>query len=210
MREGVGGAMSNLDRILKEAEPGGWLAFERHEITRERFGLWRCAKPGTVRESFWVASAAPALVIFGDLGELIFLPHAANSLRWAAGTKWDPANPYYPMTKVSQRLDLEEFSIEEATAFLEECVEECKASSVLDEEELERYSSMLERWRSHALDDPREAEAEWWGLWSEFGDPDAPDCRFLKSGVCVTWIALCWFMRHVSESDPRFAEELRP
>lgn len=194
-------------KLLDAATKGQW--YDKHEIERVRFGLWRCSRPETRMGSFWVAYNGPALVVFGDLGEMILLPYDANALRWAKNTKFDPAYPYYPMTKLSPQMRQREFQPDEATAYLEERVEECKTSHVLDEDDLARWSKMLKDWKDRLLYVGEDRlQDEWYTLWSDHDMDDPPDCTEWSERLIRVYLALCWFMSHVSWDDPRFTEEL--
>jgi len=192
--------------LLAQARKDKWL--DTHEIKRIRFGLWHCAKPGTRMGSFNVAYNGSALVVFGDLGEMILLPNDANAFRWAKNTTFNPENPYYPLTKLSPQMRDKEFQADEALAYLKERVEECKTSTVLDERDLNKWTKMLKEWEEYPHDEHWEQESYWHQLWSDHDLDDPADCRSWTPRVLWVYTALCWFMGKVEWEDPRFKEEL--
>jgi hypothetical protein len=195
--------MGNADSIYKETCDRK--VFDRHEITRERFGLWYCGARDTCNMSFRVVVAPGLLMLYGDAGEIIFLPNDRNSLHWASGDTFRAEYPYYPMTKLSPQMRAQEFIPEDATRWVNEWIREARKQG--DKEDARRYIKMAREWKDNLHGSDSEAETAWYALCQDHDVDDPPSCRDFPSRIYVCFQAMCWFMSHVSESDPRFAEE---
>lgn len=181
--------------------------FDQHIITREREGVWYCGIPHDSNMSFRVVSAPGAIIIYGDLGELIFLPNARNALWWAYKTKWDPESPYYPLTKISPQLRDKVFVVEEIDAHIEERLKDSYEAE--DKEEEQRWLRIKEKWDDFAdRDNLTNAEQYWYQLCCEENEDDPIDGMNWTSRVLWIYQAMCWFMSHVDHRDERFKGEL--
>lgn len=198
--------MGNSDRIYNEVCTRQ--TFDGHEITRERFGVWHCGKKNTNNLSFYVVLAPGMLMLYGDIGEIIFLPYAKNALQWAGSDTFRAEYPYYPMTKLSPQMREKEFLPEEATDWIKQWIREARKQG--DKEEVRGYIKMARDWKEQLHDSECEAETAWYALCQDHGVDDPPSCRDFPSRTYYCFQAMCWFMTHVNAEDPRFAEELKP
>lgn len=197
--------MGNADRIYKETCDRK--TFDRHEITRERFGVWYCGQKNTGNLSFRVVTATGMLMLYGDLGEIIFLPNDRHALRWAYGDTFRAEFPYYPMTKLSPQMREKEFLPEDATSWINDQIRQYRKDG--DPETVKDYIKMAREWKNHLHASDVEAEASWYALCSDHQIDDPPTCRDFPPRTYLCFQAMCWFMSHVSEADPRFSEELK-
>lgn len=196
--------MSTYERILAQIQRNR--TFDKHVIKKVGPTTWFCHRPGHGSMGSWFVSCQPgAILMWGDMGESIYTIYGGSSIVWGK-RNFHPDNTYYPLTKLSTQLRDERFSSEAATAYLEERVEEARTSGVLDAADLERARAMLARWKDRCGGEYYEDEAEWWKLWSDFDDPDAPNMREFVPRVWWTFFCLCWFFSHVSADDERFKE----
>jgi hypothetical protein len=193
------------DRLIEEIQRRRF--FDNHHIEKRGPTTWRCRVQGEGGiNAFYVTTQPGAIIMWGDLGELIFTIYGApNAFHWGR-RNFRRTDTYYPFTKLALDMRDKRFSTEDATDYLKERVEEAKTSSVLDAEDLARAEKMLKTWEIRCGNEPHEDEAEWWRLWSEFDDPDAPDMRDWKPRIYWCFFCLCWFFSHVSADDPRFSE----
>lgn len=190
-----------VDAVRKEQ------IFDQHVITREREGVWHCGIPHDSNMSFRVVSTPGAIIIYGDLGELIFLPNTRNALWWAYKTKWDPENPYYPLTKISPQLRDKIFVVEEIDAHIEERLKDSYEAEDKDEEY--RWLRIREKWDDFPdRDNQTYAEQYWYQLCNEENEDDPIDGMNWTSRVLWIYQAMCWFMSHVDPRDERFRAEL--
>lgn len=180
--------------------------FDRHEITRERFGVWYCGAKDTGNMSFRVVVAPGMLMLYGDIGEIIFLPYAKNTLAWAVGS-FQPEYPYYPMTKLSHHMREKEFQSDEVEGWLLEKVRENRKSR--DNKWTKHYIDLVRRWRESDRDGLHQAERSWHELCYTSNLDDPPTFTDYPTGIYLCFQAMCWFMSHVSADDPRFSEELK-
>lgn len=63
-------------------------AFAEHVLTEEAPGQWLCAKPGTGIYHFRVAQLKGALVVWGDIGDLI-IANGRGTVAWFRGAQRD-------------------------------------------------------------------------------------------------------------------------
>lgn len=198
--------MGTIHKALKEIRERHY--FDEHEIERVRHGVWLASKRTTQMGSFYVVDAPGALLMYGDLGELTFLHYShESSLMWGK-RNFDPNYPYYPMTKLVPQLREQRFVPKEADDWLDERIEECKTSRVLDEKNAAHWKKIKARWDDEVDKfDIHEAERQWWEINSEEGECDPPGCRDWTTTVAFCFQAFCWFFTHVSKDDPRFSEE---
>jgi hypothetical protein len=196
--------MSTYDRILAQIKRNR--QFDEHVIKKVGPTTWFCHRPGHgSMGSFFVSTQHGAILMWGDMGETIYMIYGGSSIVWGK-RNFHPDNTYYPLTKLSPAHRIEQFSTEAATDYLKERVEEAKTSTVLDEKALDRAEEMLSEWKDRCGNEYYEDEGEWWRLWSEFDDPDAPNMREFVPRVWWTFFCLCWFFSHVSADDERFKE----
>ena len=192
------------DRILAEIQRGR--SFDNHVIEKISATTWFCHKNESMISSFYITTQPGAIIMWGDLGEAIYTIYGRqNAFHWGR-RNFRREDTYYPFTKLSLQMRDQEFSTEDATDFLKERHEECKTSTVHDDEDTYRAKKMLKRWKEVSGNEPHEDEDEWWKLWAEFDDPDAPDMRDWTTRTYWTFFCLCWFFSHVSADDPRFSE----
>lgn len=198
--------MRTFEKILKQIQRDDW--FDKHVVKKVRATTWFCHKHGEGSiQSFWVTVQPGAIVMWGDMGEAIYTVYGGSSMAWGKRNfRFPDACSYYPFTKLAPQMREERFSTEAATDYLKQQVEEAKTSAVLDEDDLARAEKMLAEWEDRRTDDPREDEAAWWTLWSDFGDPDAPDMCEFTPRVYWPYFCLCWFFAQADISDERFTE----
>lgn len=92
--------------------------FANHVMRREAGCTWRCARPGTFTYGFRVTWAPGALMISGDIGDLI-VRHYSFSDPWAAaawvnGAEWDYFMEKAAAEKEYERDETAEFIVERA------------------------------------------------------------------------------------------------
>lgn len=198
--------MNNNDHVL--AEIARHNPFDDFRIVRERHGLWYCGKPGTGNMSFRVVFAPGMLMLYGDIGEIIFMPNDRHSLRWAYGDVFRPAYPYYPMSKISPQMREKEFLPERVEEWLIESIRDHRKNG--DPEDVRNYIKFLRAWRSRCADGPLFEQSTYYELCSEHRIDDPPSCSDYPCRTYWCFQAMCWFMSHVNPDDPRFAEEMKP
>lgn len=189
---------SFADKRLRQATEYARSDFDKHEIKRIRFGVWRCATPGTLINHFYVTFSPGALMVHGDIGEIMFVPFKPHALRWALGV-FRPTYINYPLEKLSGQIKGKEFS--------QEVAEENAQYLISEEEDFKRRKKMRESW-----DLTGEGEYEYYEFLGEWvdGDYDGLSARTWTFRTLLVYQAACWFMTHVSADDERFKEELAP
>jgi len=193
------------DRILKYIQTDRY--FDGHVIEKIGPVTWFCHRPkhGST-SSFYISTQPGAIIMWGDMGEAIYTIYGkANAFHWGR-RNFRPNDTYYPFTKLSSQMRDKVFSTEDATDFLKERYEECKTSSVHDDEDAERAKKMLDAWEEQSGNEPHEDEAVWWSIHHEFDDSDAADMRDWTERTYWCFSCLCWFFTHVSADDERFKE----
>ncbi len=181
---------------LRQAQEYARKDFETHTITRVRFGVWRCATPGTLINHFYVTFSPGALMVHGDIGEIMFVPRKPSALRWAKGV-FRPDYIEYPFQKLSRQIKADEYSKEVA----------CENAEYLigEEEDPKIKAEMKEVWD---FTDP-ENSSDYYEFIGQFCDDyDGLAARAWTFRTLLVYQALCWFMQHVSSKDERFKEEL--
>jgi hypothetical protein len=192
------------DRCIKQIQQDQY--FDKHVIEKRGPTTWFCHKNEGSISSFYITCQPGAIIMWGDLGEVIYTIYGRqNGIHWGK-RNFRRTDTYYPFTKLSLQMRDKVFSTEDATDFLKERYEECKTSTVHDEQDTERAKKMLEKWKEVSGNESHEDEGEWWKLHYEFDDPDAPDMRDWTTRTYWTFFCLCWFFSHVSADDPRFSE----
>ena len=199
--------VSNCQSAYEQARSHKW--FDKHRIIREGPGLWYCGEKGTGCRHFRVIMVPGKIILTGDLGDMILNVNHRKPLRWALGSKFNPTQPYYPLSKLSQECRNQEFIVEDAIDWLKDQIREYRKWG--DKEQVQLYIKMLREYRSfHCLDHPREAEREWYEVLYRNNYDEPPGFRDHDIGTYFRYQALCWFMSHVNPNDERFCEELKP
>jgi hypothetical protein len=177
--------------------------FDKHQIKKLGPTTWWCHVPGQGGiQSYYVSIQPGAIIMWGDVGEAIYLIYGGNPIVWGKRNFRFPDHySYYPFTKLSPQLRDEQFRTEDATVYLKNAIKE--AGTIAEERQAKK---MLEAWKERSGNEPHEDEGAWWSMWDEFGTPDAPDMRGLSARTYWCFFCLCWFFSHVSADDERFKE----
>ena len=187
-------AEDRLQRAIQYAQSD----FAQHEITRIRYGVWCCAQTGTLINRFYVTFSPGALMVHGDIGEILFVPHKPHALRWAKGV-FRPDYIQYPFEKLSRQI--------KDTEYCPGVARENADYLVSEEEDPKRKAEMAEAARWLDCDD----EHDYYEFIHEWADE--PEGLWAQSWTFRTlrvYQALCWFMERANRSDERFREELAP
>lgn len=187
-------ALSATERMHASAIDAAKRRFAKHEVVVEGEGRYLCRKPGTGVDSFRVIFAPGAIFFFGDLYELILMPHDRDSKAWLRGTLRDGREIGYPLSKIShtQRDYVKEFCPDLA----EEIVAEYEREEPKRAKDWERVREAIDR------GDDREARRAWDEVWWDISS----DCEFPSA---VTWTpmtlfqleALRWFVRKIEDEE---------
>jgi hypothetical protein len=81
-----------LDRradIILDARRQADEAFQHHVITKTGDERWRCGRPDTSIYAFTVVTAPGVVILYGDIGEMIFRHGAADTIAWLKGAGHD-------------------------------------------------------------------------------------------------------------------------
>ena len=173
---------------------------DKHVITRERFGVWRCAEPGSWINGFYVTWSPGAVIVHGDLGELILVPYKPNAFKWALGV-CRPDYVDYPLEKIARNMKAEEYVPEIADEIVQDYLTNPDYGLTDDQKNgLELGWEAADRHDERALYD---------ALTDAAIDHDYEDnVRAFTMRTLVVYQALCWFFTHVNAEDERFKEEL--
>jgi hypothetical protein len=97
-------------------------AFTNHVLLKEGDGRWYCGKPGTCIYSFRVIVAPRAVIVYGDIGEVILLPNDNDALAWLRGSVSGNAGDVdYALGKSPWDLRTRQFLPAEVEAYIAEC-----------------------------------------------------------------------------------------
>ena len=169
--------------------------FKDHFLTQDNERQWHVGVPGTGIMSFRVLTPPGAVILYGDIGELILRPHGRDSLGWLR------TSPHldYVLGKTPYLLQRKVFLIEEARAY----IAEMRAETPLVAITADRLEEAMEDAR---LDDPpsetADALREWHRVYYEVtGDSEPPSCSDWDNEMLWCWHGLQCFLR-LLEAEP--------
>lgn len=132
--------------------------FSRHVVTPEGEGRWLFAAPDTGMFHFRVIAAPRAVIVYGDIDDIILVPSDRDALRWLRSVLRGDRGVYdlsYVAEKVRGRDSITEFKprlleewVAERRREIEEQITDEKANDEPDEEAIEAAEERLS-----ALDD---------------------------------------------------------
>lgn len=194
--------------------------FSEHVITKEATGRWFCGKPGTGIYSFRVLCVPGAVIVYGDIGELILRPYASppDELAWLRGAAKNAKYPEYCLGKCPPAHKQEEFLSGDAVKYLRNMVDEAHSwydtcqerpdeilpLSLVGPEyvaEVARTAKEIaERWESNR-GYMRPALAWSDAVYSVTCDPEMDHCLDFSAEMLFCFNALCWFVEHLPETE---------
>lgn len=161
--------------------------FKDHVITTlvdddaKRVHVYRCAQPGTGIHHFYVSVLPGAILVHGDIGELL-IDHPSGGLGWLRSSV--ESMDYF----LGKAYNLKETAFMEGDAEALLCDEEWR-----DKETRER---IREEWRGRHLDD--EMGRGWdEAVYEITGDCEFPRCREYDFTSLWCYEALRWFAAHL-------------
>lgn len=160
-------------------------SFAAHQITVTKKGDYLCRRPGTGVYHFFVILRPGAVIVYGDIGDGIFLFSDADALKWLRGAVRSPG---YLLEKLVTKTT--DFYPGDAIEFAEEHAKEYEG----------KWREVYE-WAVEA-NQCGELHAGSWGqqVYDEIGDAEACSIGTEPSSRCL-WLveALKWFVGHVDQ-----------
>lgn len=154
-------------------------SFEHHQVKQLNPEHWRVANPDHGHYSYHIIAPPSAIIIYGDLGEMILRHGATDSLDWVRGS-----NMSYVLSKARacDRNGVEEFSY-------------CRAMEALiyEIEELETPErdivSLLETWECSDY-----APNMWAAVWVDtMSNVEVPRCQMYTWNAQMMYHAIQWW-----------------
>lgn len=180
--------MSVTDAIASRARASVAENMAEHVVTAEGPGRWFAGRPKRSEYHFRVLTAPGAIVLLGDIGELILLPHDRDAFAWMCGTLRDGRELSYPLSKIPTDLRQEEFLEDLAEEILAEEV----ASGALKPDEADAIRDAYQGEDDHP-------ETEWNRAWYEIcPDGEYPSARWWTWRTIYQVEALRWFVKAVT------------
>ncbi len=93
-----------LEDDLKHAQERAPIAFANHVVTKEGEGRWHFGKPGTGIYHGRIITAPGTLILFGDLGELMFRPSSKDALGWLRDCLTASGSKVYSVGYVAEKV----------------------------------------------------------------------------------------------------------
>lgn len=179
--------------------------FSRHVITQEGEGRWLFARPKTGMYHFRVIAAPGAVIVYGDIEDIILTPSDRDALHWLKSVLRGPPGQYdlsYVAEKVRGRKDivefqprlLEEWAENEREAIQGEIswIKSHPTAKDVDEAEIERAKQRLDNLSDMNLD-PGSADLAYQAI-CDFGEYDElPDLNGLTYGFMLQVFGLQCF-----------------
>jgi len=160
--------------------------FAEHQIEEERPGIWYCAKPGTGILHFYVCFLPHAIIVYGDIGDMLIRPGRDRGLGWLRGATHEGDAKYldYLLGKVPQSNRRRKFMPGDVVDSLREYGDDPAVQKALDEwaDRLDGGEDLQEAWCNAAS--YADLDSEWYGCFEDY------DAEMYWCGL-----ALCWFVR---------------
>lgn len=180
------------------ADTAKWAAkdFAGHVIKKESESIYYCGKPGTGIMSFRVVFLPGAILIYGDIGELILTQHNLD-LPWLCGSVHSRS---YFFEK--SRNKTKAFCAGDAAAHLDFLLDSYRTDYGADSEDFEKQRAYLEAvWEKWDVDncESYEVENNWYLAYSDY-DSEVYVAEHLSSQDIWCWEAAKWFVENLKRS----------
>lgn len=155
-----------------------------HVLVSEGPGRWFAGRPQRSEYHFRVIFAPGAVVMLGDIGELVLLPHDRDALAWLCGTLRDGRELGYPLSKIPTELRREEFEADLAEEIL---ADEVREKSIKPDE----AAAIRDAYKG----DDQNPGTAWDAAWYELTeDSEFPSARYWTWRTIYQLEALRWFV----------------
>lgn len=159
-------------------------AFAEHEIAVVcdigDVKVYKCRKPGTWIYGFFVSILPGAILVHGDVGDLL-IDRPSGGLDWLLKSVRDM---HYLLGKSAMAREDRDFMPGDAVKALEDVPSEYEKLEVLG------------RWN---YEDDWDVFAD--AYYDATGDPDIPDCRYFSSGTLWCYYAIRWFAENLKDGS---------
>lgn len=147
---------------------------------------WRCATPGTGTWAFRVIIASGTIIVTGDIGELILVPHGPGGLPWLRGAIRDRG---YLLSKAAAWGEpIKEFKPDIAL----KCVDEWRGDP---DEDCRISASVAVGLQVAICDDEQRPIDAWMRACMDAQIDDPPTCEDWSDRTLVLCEALEWFVK---------------
>lgn len=122
-----------LAATRRQAEKQAAESFKDHVLSSEGEGRWFFGRPGHSEFHFRVITAPGAVIMLGDTGEVILMPHGRDALGWLRGVFEHGPGKYdlgYIAEKVSSEMKTKEFE----HGLIDQYIDDLERSANEDEE----------------------------------------------------------------------------
>lgn len=155
--------------------------FENHTIKQLTPSSWLCMSSKTGEYWFGVMLAPGAIVVYGDIDEIILRPHSDDN--WVLGVK--PENYDYSLGKVPVHLKgaLKDFDYMDADDYLSKLEEDPEEHGFSPAE----VGAIKDEWDGHSVE-------SFTGAQIGVGVDEPYDALHYNHGTLLSYAALCWFV----------------